>query len=203
MKYYIFTEINGVKQYIKHARVVNKRASVSELCKTRKGAMLWTSQDAVTKFKDLLGIGYAIEAVKEADNTTIADLLVKSPDLKKHIEVIRQSIIKQLSEQKIQVHVRGGVAYCDDARVEIIDHDNNEREALRSELKNEALLDWFPQLPTSKNKDHISVVIDDEEPIYYRNDYNSILDSSNRENLALSRELDRAFELIDEVVNTI
>ena len=33
---------------------------------------------------------------------------------------------RKIEKRKIKVHVRGGVAYCDDARVEIIDHDNRE-----------------------------------------------------------------------------
>ena len=49
---------------------------------------------------------------------TVAEILVP-----KHVEPLTKII-----ESKIIVEVQGGVAYCDDPRIEIIDHDNQEDE---------------------------------------------------------------------------
>ena len=50
------------------------------------------------------------------DHITVAEILTP-----KHIEPLTKIIAG-----KITVEVQGGVAYCDDPRVEIIDHDNRE-----------------------------------------------------------------------------
>lgn len=56
-----------------------------------------------------------------------------------HISADRflKDLVLALASNKIIVEVQGGVAYCDDPRVEIIDHDNREEEDAKSNQKSE------------------------------------------------------------------
>lgn len=51
------------------------------------------------------------------------------------IEVPKNLLVEAAKSPKIQVHVRGGVAYCDSPLVEIIDHDDMEMEASTDSTK--------------------------------------------------------------------
>lgn len=104
------------------------------------------------------------------------------------------------AEKKIVVEVRGGVAYCDDPRVQIIDHDNKVGEVVV--MQDMLDTNGFDNM-TVLDKDNISVNIDSVDRIFHRSKYESVLNPNNRAELAATRELEKAFELIDEVLNTL
>lgn len=100
--------------------------------------------------------------------------------------------------KNINVHVRGGVAYCDSPQVEIIDHDNlAETVSPMQDLLDTNGLNHLTVL----DSDNVSMPVNEKERIFNRNTYGGELDANNRAELYVARELDRAFELIDEVAN--
>lgn len=63
-KYNIFTQIEGVKQYVRRIRRSERGVAVTMLCVSNTKAKDFGSLEKVTEVKDKMGIGYAIEVNK-------------------------------------------------------------------------------------------------------------------------------------------